>query len=363
MYQKPNEHSQFEIELSKYMYNIIYFSRFRRFSIFLILRFHVLAVSECKVSSSFGKSTSQNSLAGIWWEWRALWNLILGDTPLHISRTMSNGAAQRVNMNILLDRMSTRQFEKHEYDDEPKNTRKKAKTSIFAFQLINAKHQCLFEWIHANAEPNTNENEINDEFTWAVIPMVSRCRNLSYLNSVQFSWCRTAPAHLNNRFSAIQSTAHNYRLRCAHGLCLPRTNERIVGDVSACDSTFSDTAEWTISGGEMESSEWEKFDGKNANSKLEQIYKIAIKNDYANVTVSPHLSCSIQRTQCTWENTLLMFANFIIWIVCSFARCRVLVNGTKWVDGIPLALKVARSECKATLCAWMSVMLPEAIVM
>lgn len=84
-----------------------------------------------------------------------------------------------------------------------------------------------------------------------------------------------APAHLNNRFSAIQSTAHNFHWRCAHDVCLLRTNERIAPDVFACDSTFSDIAEWTISVQEKTEREF---------SKLKQIYKIAVANDYDRIT-------------------------------------------------------------------------------
>lgn len=62
---------------------------------------------------------------------------------------VSNGAAQRMNMNILLDRMSTIWKTRIRWRAE-----KKRKHQFFAFQLITATHQCLFERrIHENAEP------------------------------------------------------------------------------------------------------------------------------------------------------------------------------------------------------------------
>lgn len=190
-------------------------------------------------------------------------------TPLHIShvsnaRFDSNGAANQ-NDEFFIGSNVDASIWKHEYHHEfqqVSTTRKKEcgeKHSFLAFQLITRINVCMNEYETRQRRPERDRKYC--KFTWVVIPMVFRCRNLSYPNSVRFSWCRTAPAHLNNRFSAIQSTAHNFHWRCAHGVCLLRTNEQIARDVFACDSTFFDIAEWTISewGKKKKQSENENF--------------------------------------------------------------------------------------------------------
>lgn len=152
--------------------------------------------------------------------------------------------------------------------------------------------------------------------TWAVIPTAFQCHILSYPNSVRFSWCRTVPVHLNNRFSVIQSTAHNSHLTCAHDVCHLRTNEQIARDALAYESTFSDTTEWTISVIRWERERKMCLEIKT-NIGIRHSVELKKRDYYGNVGGFVRL-CLGSHSLGTWK----MFANFIIWrwlcdVVCT----------------------------------------------
>lgn len=159
--------------------------------------------------------------------------------------------------------------------------------------------------------------------TWAVIPTAYQCHILSYPNSVRFSWCHTVPVHLNNRFSVIQSTAHNFHLTCALDVCHLHTTEQIARDALAYESTFSDTTEWTISVIRCERERERKMCLEiKTNIRIRHSVELKKRDYYGNVGGFVRL-CLGSHSLGTWK----MFANFIIrrWlcdVVCTRTQCR-----------------------------------------